>query len=359
MSWRDTIMSSEARFKNRLREFRLARGWSQEELANRAGLSRAGVSAIEIQRLIPSAAAALALARALGCRVEDLFSLDEEVASPPTWAWGPASESCRVVAAELAGKRLYFPVEASEAGVLAHDGVWHEGSLQWHPQASPSQTLVMACCDPAVGLLAAELARLRQIRLFVVPRSSRKALDLLRQGLVHVAGVHLSAHDAAGNADAARETLGAGFTLVRAAQWEEGIAVTPSRQVTSIRSALRAPLEWVGREPGSGARQCMDELFGRRREPKHLARDHRGVADAIRSGFADAGVCLRYSSELAGLDFLSVRQEAYDICFSTEQLADPRIDALLEVLRSPQFRQLSGELPGYDTSQTGRMEELR
>ena len=51
------------------------RGWSQEQLARRSGLSRAGISAIETDRLIPSAAAALALAAALDCRVEDLFRL--------------------------------------------------------------------------------------------------------------------------------------------------------------------------------------------------------------------------------------------------------------------------------------------
>ena len=60
---------------NHLREHRARRGWSQEELARRAGLSRAGISAIETDRLVPSVAAALALAEALECRVEDLFQL--------------------------------------------------------------------------------------------------------------------------------------------------------------------------------------------------------------------------------------------------------------------------------------------
>ena len=60
---------------NRVREERLRRGWSQDVLAARAGLSRAGVSAVETSRLVPSAAAALALAAAFGCRVEDLFTL--------------------------------------------------------------------------------------------------------------------------------------------------------------------------------------------------------------------------------------------------------------------------------------------
>src|SRR5262245_8617655 len=70
----DTIMSNLA-LTNRLRQRRLDRKWSQQELAERAGIARASVSAIEMGRLVPSAASALALAAALNCRVEDLFQL--------------------------------------------------------------------------------------------------------------------------------------------------------------------------------------------------------------------------------------------------------------------------------------------
>src|SRR5271157_5927315 len=60
----DTIMAQTFSIENHLREHRARRGWSQEELARRACLSRAGISAIETDRLVPSAAAALALAEA-------------------------------------------------------------------------------------------------------------------------------------------------------------------------------------------------------------------------------------------------------------------------------------------------------
>ena len=78
--------------ENHLREHRARRGWSQEELARRAGLSRAGISAIETYRLVPSAAAALALAEALECRVEDLFQLRRQVRVIPCGP-GPRGEN--------------------------------------------------------------------------------------------------------------------------------------------------------------------------------------------------------------------------------------------------------------------------
>ena len=51
----------------------LARQWSQADLAQRAGISRAAVSAIEGERLSPSVATALALAAVFECSVEELF----------------------------------------------------------------------------------------------------------------------------------------------------------------------------------------------------------------------------------------------------------------------------------------------
>src|SRR5271165_5410644 len=99
----DTIMAQIPSIENYLREHRARRGWSQEEMARRAGLSRAGISAIETDRLIPSAAAALALAAALECRVEDLFRLRRPESREPTWAWPPRREPCRYWKAEVGG----------------------------------------------------------------------------------------------------------------------------------------------------------------------------------------------------------------------------------------------------------------
>jgi molybdate-binding protein len=171
--------------------------------------------------------------------------------------------------------------------------------------------------------------------------------------LVHVAGVHLSAGSETGNAAIVREMLGPGYTLLHAARWEEGVALDPARRVSSLRQALRSHMRWIGREPGSGARQCLDELLEGRKSPRRLASDHRGVAEAIRQGWADAGVCLRLASEEASLGFLSVRHEAYDLCFAESMRHDHRIEALVHVLRSPAYRSALAELPGYESRATG------
>jgi molybdate-binding protein/transcriptional regulator with XRE-family HTH domain len=345
--------------QNTVKALRLARGWSQAELAQRAGISRAAVSAIEIERLVPSVAAALALAGAFGCRVDGLFSLHTGHGAEPEWAWQPSSESCRFWHAEIGGRTLLYPVEAGSLGVIGHDGMFTGGLIEPRSQNLPEQTLVMASCDPAAALLAAELARATPYRLLVVPRSSSEALRLLGRHLVHVAGVHLAkAGQRRGNAAVVKKQLGSGYTLLRVARWQEGLALAPGLGIRTVGGALRKKLRWVGRETGSGARQCLDELLEHRETPRREARDHRGVAEAIRCGWADVGVCVRLVSEDAGLEFLSVRDETYDLCFSSEASDDPRIQALVNAVRSDSYRQLLGELPGYDTGEAGELKDV-
>ena len=352
-------MSNPLALQNHVKELRLARGWSQAELARRAGISRAAVSAIEIERLVPSVAAALALAAALGCRVDALFAIGPDGQTQPAWAWPAATDPCRFWQAEVGGRVLCFPVEATATGLFLHDGVWELGQLHERPQHVPENTLVMASCDPAAALLAAELARSSPFRLLVFPRSSSAALKLLGEGLVHVAGVHLArAGRRQGNATAVRRQLGAGYTLLHVARWQEGLAVGAGLSIDSVNGALRQKLRWVGREPGSGARACLDELLENRQQPRRQARDHRGVAEAVRCGWADVGVCVRLVSEEAGLKFLSVRDETYDLCFASQAADDPRLKALVAVVRSESYRRLLGELPGYDVRLAGELEEI-
>ena len=61
---------------NRLRELRDARGWSQGELAERLGVSRQSVNAIETGKYDPSLPLAFRIAGLFGCRIEDVFVPD-------------------------------------------------------------------------------------------------------------------------------------------------------------------------------------------------------------------------------------------------------------------------------------------
>ena len=66
---------SDPRLGSRLKEVRTAAGLTQAELADRAGVSRKTVNTVENGVFVPSTVVALKLAGALGCSVEELFSL--------------------------------------------------------------------------------------------------------------------------------------------------------------------------------------------------------------------------------------------------------------------------------------------
>jgi putative transcriptional regulator len=63
------------KLSNRLRELRSERDLTQAALAELVGVSRKTINTVENGVFVPSTILALKLARALGCTVEDVFSV--------------------------------------------------------------------------------------------------------------------------------------------------------------------------------------------------------------------------------------------------------------------------------------------
>ena len=68
--------------KNRLRELRAERGWSQAELAERLDVARQSVNAIETGKYDPSLPLAFRIARLFGRPIESIFDPGLEAARP-------------------------------------------------------------------------------------------------------------------------------------------------------------------------------------------------------------------------------------------------------------------------------------
>ena len=358
LSFKGRIMSE----TTRLAQVRQTRGWTQAVLAVRAGVSRTEVSAIETGRLMPSVAVALKLAAAVGESVEGLFG-SAPTGPPVEWAWPRVGDDPRVWHASLGRRLLAYPVEATAAGVIPHDG-GADGRIipGLDGAAAPERTLVLAGCDPLVGLLVRELAATHGIRVLPLLRSSGHALELLRRGLVHVAGLHFT--DAAGqssNAEVVRETLGPGYRLIHQLRWDAGIAVLPQRRERTVRALLRADVRWVNREEGSAARTMFDVLLASRRRPpgyERIVRDHRAVAATVASGWAEAGICIRPVAVETRLGFVRLQQEAYELCVAAHHLDDPRLQALLAAVRSSSYRQWLADVPGCSSRETGDLKTV-
>jgi putative transcriptional regulator len=63
---------------NRVKELRIAQGWTQEQLAHAVGVSRQSINSIERNRYVPSLELALTFARVFACPTDQIFHLESE-----------------------------------------------------------------------------------------------------------------------------------------------------------------------------------------------------------------------------------------------------------------------------------------
>ncbi len=66
------------RVRNRVKDLRMDRSWTQEHLAERVGVSRQSINSIERNRYVPSLPLALTFARVFDCPFDQIFSLEDE-----------------------------------------------------------------------------------------------------------------------------------------------------------------------------------------------------------------------------------------------------------------------------------------
>ena len=64
--------------RNKVKELRTERGWTQQDLAAAVGVSRQSINSIERERYVPSLELALAFARVFGKSTDEIFSLEKK-----------------------------------------------------------------------------------------------------------------------------------------------------------------------------------------------------------------------------------------------------------------------------------------
>jgi molybdate-binding protein/transcriptional regulator with XRE-family HTH domain len=368
-----------------LRLARQARGFSQQQLASMADVSRQAVSAVESGHSDPSLRVALALAQALGLSVEELFGPGEPAAPVTAVSVAPLrGRTDRVALAPVGDRFVALPlrgdtgaglgflpagglatparlaVAAAPTGPPGSAGTADDGleTIAVRPIGPPRPTLVVAGCDPALPLLATPLALLDPPVAFAWwPCGSAAALRLARRGLVHAAGVHTQ-----GDSGEAGQLLPEGAGVVGFTAWREGLAVRPDLKsvVTGLDAVAKHRLRIVNREPGAEARRLLDA------ERQRLGLDvgdlpgydtqaagHLQVASAVAAGLADAGVASEPAARAYGLAFVPIAEERFNLVIPAEHAASREVQALLKVLTSPWLLAQLASLPGYDAATCG------
>ena len=77
------------------------------------------------------------------------------------------------------------------------------------------------------------------------------------------------------------------------------------------------------------------------------------IAQAIRAGRADTGIATRGVANAAGLDFVPIVWEPFDLVMRQRDFFQPPLQALLKFLQSDEFAARARELGGYDIQSAG------
>ena len=186
----------------------------------------------------------------------------------------------------------------------------------------------------------------------------------LRRGEAHGAGCHLlDEADGSYNTSYLEKYFPhGGVYQVECVGRTQGLMVAKGNPLGIKGFGDIANLRYVNRQKGSGTRILADYLcrkegidpaavYGYDREEL----THTSVAAQIASGTADAGMGILSAARLYDLDFLPVCVEQYDLLIPDYAWGTPAVEALLEVLQSPAFRERLEQLGGYAIDQPGRV----
>ena len=375
----------EIELENHLREKRQARALSQKQLADLAGITRQAVSALESNQYSPATSVALQLARVLRCRVEDLFSLKQggEIVEGELLGMLPQSNNpVRAQVTQIANRLLVRPLDGfGELASLSAtaDGLIVDSSPDkvhvkvrlLKDRAALRRKIVVGGCDPAMFLAGEYVRKHDPDNLVPCLMGSSIALAALKRGEIHVAGVHLADENSGTwNLLDLKQSLGdMECIVVTFAHWEEGFIVRQGnpKKIRTVSDIAKPTVRIVNREKGSGARRLLDKQLAASRVSSNGVKgygdevfSHLDVASRIKAGLADTGIGVRSAASIAGLDFVPLQRERYDLVIPKdhyETLHGLRI--LLDTMVSGPFRDELDALGGYDTREIGKVVEMR
>jgi putative molybdopterin biosynthesis protein len=194
-----------------------------------------------------------------------------------------------------------------------------------------------------------------------------RGVERLQRGEVIAAAVHFHGDAAAGDANVAAIRALPDLhdaVLVGMVRREQGLLVPPGnpRRLHSLADVLAAGAAMAVRQPGAGAQMLLDALLKRSGAgPKDLRRlappclTGPDLAAAIRAGRADCGIATRAAAQSAGLDFVPLLWENFDLLMRQRSYFRPAMQALIGFLRDQRLQQRAAELAGYDAAPASRI----
>lgn len=219
--------------------------------------------------------------------------------------------------------------------------------------------------DICLDILAQYLAE-KNRRMASANVGSLGGLAALRKREAHLAGSHLLDPETGEyNIKYVKQYLpGIRIRLVTLVGRQQGLLVKKGnpKSIQSLEDLARPDVTFVNRQRGAGTRVLLDYHLGLlgidpteirgydQEEYTHLA-----VAVAVVSARADCGLGIAAAAQALDLEFIRLFDERYDLVIPVEHYQSQLLEPLLMLLEDPKYRQTVGGLPGYDTSQMGKL----
>lgn len=156
--------------------------------------------------------------------------------------------------------------------------------------------------------------------------------------------------------------------IIGFAQRTQGLMVARGNPLAlaSLQDLAARQARFANRALGTGTRVVLDELLAQaglaasaipgydHTEPSHAA-----VAHAVAVSQADAGLGIAVAAHRAGLDFVPLARERYHLVCLKSALAQPGIQALLQLLKTPAWQDKVAAIPDYAAMQSGDVLSMR
>ena len=212
--------------------------------------------------------------------------------------------------------------------------------------------------DPALDMLVRATGE--AVAVLPGPRGSVNGMVQLSRGQADAATLHLlDVASGRWNDPIARGALGgAPVELIHLWRREQGLVVARGNPhgIGGVADLEGRRIAW--RPPGTGSRLLLERLMlaeGRVPHPElgEPAESHLAVAAAVATGAADAGLAVRAVAESAGLDWVPVISEPFELALdpAAREAAEP----LLATLAEPRMQARLEAMPGYDLSMSGEL----
>lgn len=178
------------------------------------------------------------------------------------------------------------------------------------------------------------------------------------------AGLHVpDPEDGEDNVAAVRDSqLGREPVLIEWARRRQGLMVAPGNPLAihGLEDLVSTGARLIERQPGAGSRLRLDRLLeqaGIERTALTVldepAVNENDVAREVHAGHADTGMGIEAAAREAGLDFLPLADERFDLVVGRRDYFEGPFQKLLALARTERFAERAATLGGYDLGATG------